>query len=203
MGLQKWNTELRSLAYPPRTISEALEFSASHKVCEWYQKSEQVFQSEGIRSFKIPPWAMTWPGGQLSGIGRNGRFAENIQRYERVFSDAFPEQVVKARSIVPDSSRLHFVNVVPLEFLQKDGTLRMTLESLAQQADERSPRGSPRLRDGLKEFHADRAVRRNPSTNLLQPSMEPSEAEKLMLAKRLLGTTQELESLCKRSFGWL
>jgi len=30
----------------------------------------------------MPAWALTWPGGQLSGIGRNGRFRQNIQRYE-------------------------------------------------------------------------------------------------------------------------
>ena len=37
----------------------------------------------------IPPWAMSWPGDQLSGIGRNGKFIQNTKCYENLFDDAF------------------------------------------------------------------------------------------------------------------
>jgi len=34
----------------------------------------------------LPNWSITWPGGQLSTIGRSGKYSENVNRYNNVFN---------------------------------------------------------------------------------------------------------------------
>jgi hypothetical protein len=208
MGLHEWNTELRSSAYPPRTISEALDFSLDKVVEEWYQRSESLFQSDENHSFIMKDCLITWPGGQLSGIGRNGRYIENIQRYERVFAENFSSHETGKRVGVPDpSSKLRFVNVVPLEFLQDGDRLNMTIESIMQQVDRRNRAcGFSKLlceQGRPKGSCVDRSsIHRNASTNLLESSMEPTEAEKSMLLELFSASIRELETICGFSFGW-
>ena len=47
----------------------------------------------------LSPWAMSWAGGQLSGIGRNGKFIQNMERYEKVFGEAFHDVYDDADSV--------------------------------------------------------------------------------------------------------
>ena len=95
IGLREWNTNLRSTSYPPKTIEEALEFTQSNLVDDAYLEAELLFQEEGgehgsmDQHWFLPPWAMSWPGGQMTGIGRNGKFSENITRFENTFSAIF------------------------------------------------------------------------------------------------------------------
>ena len=143
MGLKEWNTALRSERYPPRNIVEAIEFSKSEFVQNAYSNAEALgrnylhqncvdnasnaFQSlfrlftMGIQC--LPPWAITWPAGQLSTIGRSGIYLENIRRYNSVFSATFGIQ----NSAYSDrhSSSSHYkigsVHAVPIEY-QSDGS---------------------------------------------------------------------------------
>lgn len=110
IGLKEWNTDLRSNQYPPKSISDAIRFSESGVVKSAYSNAEQLVQYlvqhhyngnsfESTRPlFKLfnlkclPSWALTWPAGQLSTIGRSGNYAQNIERYNKVFSKAFEEK---------------------------------------------------------------------------------------------------------------
>jgi len=140
MGLDEWNTNLRSIKYPPKSIGDAFKYSRSEFVEKSYLEAEKLFGKlvhhqcptsgggghgsihtgrEEVESMNnhdgecsainretdgtmhsplsklsnslrlsikcMPPWAMTWPAGQLSSIGRSGCYASNIKRYNRVF----------------------------------------------------------------------------------------------------------------------
>eukprot|EP00559_Dactyliosolen_fragilissimus_P009497 CAMPEP_0184862620 /NCGR_PEP_ID=MMETSP0580-20130426/7067_1 /TAXON_ID=1118495 /ORGANISM="Dactyliosolen fragilissimus" /LENGTH=177 /DNA_ID=CAMNT_0027360571 /DNA_START=446 /DNA_END=975 /DNA_ORIENTATION=+ len=131
MGLTEWNIKLRSEAYPPKSISEALAFSQSTFVRESYEKAERLVSTkidEGI----LPPWAMTWPAGQLGSIGRSGNFSSNIQRYERVFKSYFSEP--NQETVQENANRLSYVSVIPIEFLSDDNKLNDTLLSILNKA---------------------------------------------------------------------
>jgi len=104
IGLIEWNTDLRSQRYPPKSIADAIEFSESEFVKNAYSSAENLVanlieqQRNQPRSISklltghikyLPPWAITWPAGQLSTIGRSGHFAQNIKRFNDVFFAAF------------------------------------------------------------------------------------------------------------------
>jgi hypothetical protein len=187
MGLNQWNTELRSPQYPPLSISGALEFSLSETVDEAYRMTEDLFrehEGKDKKSFVLPPWAMTWPGGQLTGIGRNGRYAANIQRYERVFSEVFSargdasgEQELRSKK-VPVTINLQFVNVVPLDFLGDEQKLNLTLTSLMSQIDQRRGGSCPSLKESMSDVHASNQIKRNVNEILTQASyLEPTQED--------------------------
>jgi len=80
-----WNTDIRSTDYPPKSISEALKFSQSDFVTNARQRAKiHILQQNTNRTY-LPPWAMTWPGGQLSTIGVNGLYTQNIEKISRNF----------------------------------------------------------------------------------------------------------------------
>ncbi|KAL7539820.1 hypothetical protein ACHAXR_009634 [Thalassiosira sp. AJA248-18] len=110
IGLKEWNTDLRSTQYPPKTILEALEFSRSDFVSKSYSNAEKLVKDLILncgsgndpkpttsflsklfrRDIKcLPSWSITWPGGQLSTIGRSGQYSRNIKRFNDVFQTAF------------------------------------------------------------------------------------------------------------------
>ena len=187
MGLHQWNIELRSPQYPPLTISGALEFSLSETVDEAYRMTEDLFRGSECKdkkSFFLPPWAMTWPGGQLTGIGRNGCYAANIQRYERVFSEVFLArgEVIggqEARSEeAPVTINLQFVNVVPVDFLGDEQKLNLTLTSLMSQIDQRQGGSCPSLKECMPDVHASNQIKRNVNEVLTQASyLEPTQED--------------------------
>ena len=117
MGLTKSNT-LRSEEYPPKSINDALTYSRNDNTSYLYRKAEKIFSSSELRlssqkgdSVVLPAWSMTWPGGQLSGIGRNSRFVENILRYESIFQSQFPCDAKMQNEV------LGFVNIMPISYL--------------------------------------------------------------------------------------
>ncbi|OEU17677.1 hypothetical protein FRACYDRAFT_238103 [Fragilariopsis cylindrus CCMP1102] len=93
MSLTKYNKDLRGDHYPPVTSDDALRFSLnSTTTTKLYKRAEYLFSQDNNSnkleqatkrcvSVTIPYWAMTWPGGQLSGIGRNALFVENIMSF--------------------------------------------------------------------------------------------------------------------------
>jgi hypothetical protein len=141
----------------------------SETVDEAYQMTEELFRGNREKAFILPPWAMTWPAGQLSGIGRSGRYAANIQRYERVFSKVFSsarEKVGGGDQRTPsknDPSNLQFVNVVPLEFLGNEQKLNVTLTLLVEQMDARRDGTGPLLKDEMSDLQASVHIKRNAS----------------------------------------
>ena len=182
--MTEWNTELRSLQYPPPTISGALNFSLSDTVEEAYRMTEDIFRDDNTKTtFVLPPWAMTWPGGQLSGIGRNGCYAANIRRYERVFSQVFSQPESNGDGdqealSEKDSSKQQFVNIVPLHFVGDESKLKVTLTSLMKQLDERQGNESPSLEESVSYFENSHRVHRNASVSPTQSSFpEPTQAE--------------------------
>ena len=195
MGLTEWNTTLRTQLSPPFTVNDAIDYSMSDKVKNLYFKAENLFQ-ENDTDYILPPWAMTWPGGQLAGIGRNGSFYTNIQRYEKVFQQVFG-QPVSVASLVPASSKLSFVNVVPLEYLKDSIKLSSTLTSLMQQVTARQSSTSPQ---SMVTQHITLDLHRNASVELV--GMEPTLLEKGRLAKMFSTESVELETCCDIKLGW-
>ncbi len=136
MGLDKYNTKLRSDAYPPPTINDALQFSCGEFVNDLYQKAENLFPSSLLshatmenQKIVLPDWAMSWPGGQLSGIGRNAKFVENISRYEAVFDSVF--------GLSNDEGRLEYTNILPLKSLSDKDKLKEFLVDVLEKVANR------------------------------------------------------------------
>ena len=154
MGLTEWNSELRGTDYPPKTIKEALQYSVkcqgqyelaeciTKEWCEGISTAEdggKVTQPVKSGNFELPDWALTWPGGQLSGIGRNSKFVDNINRYERIFREYFqchssrgcPLQDGELKtSKVKDygtENNLQYVNVLPISHLSDSRKLKAFL----------------------------------------------------------------------------
>lgn len=198
MALTDWNTELRSKQYPPRTMTQAIEYSDS--VSTLYEQAEQLAINNPSLSY-LPSWSMTWPGGQLSAIGRNGVYASNIQRYERVFSEVFGSRNESSKK-VPFSSKLRYVNVVPLEYLQHGCKLEATLRSLRQQIEQRNGVGVPTFRPGQALSSTRAVIHRNASVKLSNPLMEATKEEKEKMLRLFSTDVAELERVCGTSFGW-
>eukprot|EP00804_Cyclotella_cryptica_P028968 CCRYP_012385-RA/>CCRYP_012385-RA protein AED:0.21 eAED:0.21 QI:270/1/0.66/1/0.5/0/3/0/335 len=113
MGLKEWNSDLRSDQYPPKSVLDALEYSKSSFVRQAYKDAESLVKAmswgqnectskdqktssnsviwviQKLRSWlqkhilTLPPWAITWPCGQLSVIGKG--YSCNLKRYNEVF----------------------------------------------------------------------------------------------------------------------
>jgi hypothetical protein len=96
MGFEHHNTQLRGVGYPPTNIVAAMRKScydgrfgdALFYSAEALVKTPQ-FRDDG---YILPSWSMTWPGGQLMGIGRTGKFSANIVRWEGTMQKAFGEE---------------------------------------------------------------------------------------------------------------
>lgn len=172
---------------------------------EAYRKSEDLFSSENECQLVLPPWAMTWPAGQLSGIGRNGQYANNIKRYEMVFSKVFSECKVARRparnaDVVPAGSNLSYVNVIPLDFLKDEAKRKETLASLINQIDGRRGDRHRSLRG--PDFHVSNEIHRNANSILSNSSLEPTRSEAKQLEELFLKDSAELATMTGLNLGW-
>lgn len=89
--------------YPPKSLAEAHALSLSKEVTDMYAKAEALVA--GIldgSAITLPPWAITWPNGQLSASARNGVFVDNILRWQQSF----------------DKDRFEFIEVTELSTRQ-------------------------------------------------------------------------------------
>jgi hypothetical protein len=132
MGLNDFNTGLRTDQYPPCDVNSALEYSLGSNVNDLYQNANELYSSELLqklqkenRDLRLPEWAMTWPGGQLTGIGRNAKYSENINRYERVFGSIFGER------------QSRYVTILPLEVQNNGVQMQEFLSNVLQQVSDR------------------------------------------------------------------
>eukprot|EP00521_Asterionellopsis_glacialis_P018485 CAMPEP_0195294516 /NCGR_PEP_ID=MMETSP0707-20130614/15235_1 /TAXON_ID=33640 /ORGANISM="Asterionellopsis glacialis, Strain CCMP134" /LENGTH=289 /DNA_ID=CAMNT_0040355511 /DNA_START=464 /DNA_END=1333 /DNA_ORIENTATION=- len=199
MGLHKWNTALRSTSYPPHSISEAIDFSKSDSVESAFRSAGELFdRSKPESRFILPPWAMSWPSGQLASIGRNGRFASNIRRYESVFGNFFSKKDTRteASEKVPLSSTLNFVNVIPLSFLGDTSELVKALDSIVRQATQRNSVDPCHFK--MSDYMSVCSVHRNASRKSKKTDLKDQER----LKRLFKSDTNELENLCGMSFGW-
>jgi hypothetical protein len=174
-------------------VGDALEFSMSALTDAVYLSAEGIFRPLSLAATcrkQVPPWALTWPGGQLTGIGRNGRFAENIGRYEAVFERGFKEEgesvnVLRARAASEAAAkaatfgergarrgereggeggggrRTKYVDIVNLADLNDARELGELLKGVSKRLG--LGRGTPEAalkRDMAIDFYAERAVAR-------------------------------------------
>ena len=130
MMLNKWNFPLRGQQYPPRSVEDAIDYSRSDHVENLYQRAESLVIEtvENRRFLRLPQWALTWPGGQLSAIGRTSCFASNVWRYERVFGSTTSDLRNQA---------LKHVSIFPIEFLRDGKLLKRFLASILDRVAER------------------------------------------------------------------
>jgi len=133
MMLKTWNYGLRGQLYPPKSVEDAVKYSHSYHVANMYQRAER-FVLENVqnrRLIRLPQWAVTWPGGQLSALGRNSCFTSNISRYERAFGDSRRPQ-----SHNPEQTLTH-VTIFPMEYLRDERVLKNFLVSILHQVAKR------------------------------------------------------------------
>ena len=206
MGLSQWNSKLRTPQYPPISISDALDFSSSDTVEEAYRMTEDLFIGKAC-AYVLPPWAMTWPGGQLTGIGRNGCYTHNIARYESIFSKAFSEEdslsVTQNTDKVPLTSKLRYVNVVPIEFLRDEGKLKKTLTSLVSQIDTRRGGRSPALREQMVDCCISNGIHRNACGSLSKSYLEPTKEDVEQFKEFFFKDSAELGHVTGLSLSWM
>jgi len=84
--------DLRGKLYPPKSFNDAIAFGRSPAVAAGYVAAEDIVKNlsdEQLANYKLPPWSLTWPGGQMTAIGRTGRFVDNIKRWEKAFYERF------------------------------------------------------------------------------------------------------------------
>lgn len=196
MGLTKWNTQLRTTAYPPQTISSALAFSLSKEVQKMYDDAEDLFCTSTDSTYYSPNWAITWPAGQLSGIGRNGCFAGNIRRYERVFGKAFNSS---GGISIPLKSSLRFVNIVPLDILKNGDLLGPVLNRLLDCVSQRTGY-QDHNKSSNQQLHM--GIRRNVGQEISNVALRPTSEEKKMLKEFFANHTRELENMYGNTLGW-
>jgi hypothetical protein len=194
MGLTDFNSRLRGDNYPPKSIEEALAYTQSQFVSDAYKKAEGIFQnmydcgddqdctkSSSDHHVYLHSWAMTWPCGQLTGIGRNGKFQENINRYEKVFGEifgAFKDDKCRQNSgsygtiqNENDSHNNSFVHVLPLESLSDEAQLRKFMAKILRHVASKKKKDIERrnFEDAIRHFELSKKklsnVHRNASSS--------------------------------------
>mmetsp|Transcript_17851 Transcript_17851/g.52106 ORF Transcript_17851/g.52106 Transcript_17851/m.52106 type:complete len:432 (-) Transcript_17851:98-1393(-) len=175
MGLREWNTALRGPAYPPRSISGAFEYACSPEMDRLYTHAEAMVreQLERRQFVVLPRWAISWPGGQLAGIGRNGHFQKNITRFNTALRSRLPafggvQRVPLEELTTPQRSAAVLAEIfknMQERWLDVIGPSRVQVEWLELRAHLSST------------VHETEAVKRNPGAKLHDPALEPTEKE--------------------------
>lgn len=205
MGLTEWNIELRSSSYPPTSFHNSIDFSLSKETETAYKLAEQLFQhvndtqnsiKDSSTSYFLPPWAMTWPSGQLSTFGRNGRYTTNIKRYEEVFQKVFGEKgkIPPDLKIPNNKSKCHYVNVVPFEYLSNISKVTYVLECLSKQIGARRILSKTK---GCATIQRPSNVHRNPGIAELPITLETRIEDEHRLTNIFTYDNKKLEELCE------
>ena len=134
----------------------------------------------------LSPWAMSWAGGQLSGIGRNGKFIQNMERYEKVFDAAFHGVHVDADSVKINYGTItskndndvqsqqtkqgfKYINVLPLETLSDEKRLKEFMIDILKKVALRRLEEKDDFYNGIQYFEQSRKkvsmVHRNASSS--------------------------------------
>ena len=125
MGLNKWNKDIREEVYPPETIADAISDNFFRRMDVSYnsERAQNLVELLPQMNYRLPNEMLTWSGGQLTGIGRNGMFFINISRYEEIFNNAFENK-----------SKRRNVTVVALDDFANNFTLRQSLYNAFQKS---------------------------------------------------------------------
>jgi len=152
MSLKEYNKDLRGEHYPPISSDDALGFSRNSTTINLYKRAEYLFSQNILKesterkvSVILPNWAMTWPGGQLAGIGRNALFVENIMRYEKTFQLVFSSRNNKIAQQQQDKKnsiekKLEYVSIMPIKYLSNETLLRSFLSDILKKVSKRQVR---------------------------------------------------------------
>jgi len=153
MSLREYNTDLRGEHYPPISSDDALGFSRNCTTINLYKRAEYLFSQNTLKQATerkvpviLPNWAMTWPGGQLAGIGRNALFVENIMRYEKIFQLVFSSRDNKTNQQkqqdenINIEKKLEYVNIMPMKYLSNETLLRSFLFDILKKVSKREVR---------------------------------------------------------------
>jgi hypothetical protein len=210
MGLTGWNTELRSRVYPPKQICDTLkqEYLSAFESLYETSTAEKVVQMFPLKGKKIPDEMITWPGGQLSAIGRSGKYYENIIRYERAFEKTFEKNNQESEQ----HTALRFINVMPLEDIKHETILAKRIEFVfskrftpsEMKAIFASVKAGPVrvLRVKSEGNVKEKGIHRNKGTPLLNKEKEPTNDDRRRLTKHFEEDVKRLELLTGREFGW-
>lgn len=211
IGLQQWNKSLRSNQYPPKSIVEAIRFAECDFVRNAYKDAERLVEylirpdenpgSPVLRLLsgnikRLPPWAITWPAGQLSTIGRSGKYVQNLQRYNEVFSRAFgpgiplTEPGGHSDGTIQTSAgnQTGIVHIVPLESQSDAKSLRLAIRPFLLDVSRRCAHRRKisdtklvscldRALDRFCKEGTFEATRRNSSVITHNPDLEPIQEE--------------------------
>ena len=200
MGLTTKNLELRTSGYFSTSIQDALRHSLSPIVVDQYAHAEQIGKRVWALAkqgnfpqinalLPLPPFALTWPGGQLTGIGRNGKYSDNIARYERVFAE-FPAHLAPHRPNAVTVVNLSEQNFVP------------SLQGLLRMIGERVGLGAPHL-DQVTSAIDGRTVKRNAGSGPAKGGLEPSSKHMEELRSHFADEKERMEALTGRDMiGW-
>jgi hypothetical protein len=211
MGLSKWNTQLRSSCYPPRTIVEATKDSFRGEYDIFYENKlvNSMIQSLSQQIiFKLPDQMITWPGGQLSGIGRNGFYCKNIVSYNTVFNDVFgtkDKKYVNVVSLEDFASKSTLMSVLEKAFTDNDALAQVVSWHFYQQDTHLIP-GTLKLQLSFTEYSNgdesddENTVHRNAGAALLDVSKEPTKDEIKVLTRFFAKDVIQLEEYSERKF---
>ena len=155
---------------------------------------------------------MTWPGGQLSTIGRNGKFSPNISRFEKVFAAVFAKSGEESANEEKKEKGLKYVSVVPIECMSAGPQLSEVLSTIMERASSRFYASSDQSRkksifynsietfatieQAIRiQFQNTIKVRRNSGTKLSNSEMEPTSKDEIMLSKHFQDEIQGLRNM--------
>ena len=235
MGLTEWNTELRSKQYPPKTIVEALEFSQSTFVQQAYNDAESLVKpmlrttctsNDGPENRllhktynwvytrkTLPPWAITWPGGQLSIIGKG--YSCNISRYNEVFQSEFGSSVDHFQHNICDKrkcNRIGWIHIAPLEYqtnvIELKELLRTILSDVIHQCALRRnqlfPPSMHQMELALDKFcmTINCTTRRNSIQNSMDQDCGCSARERTLLHNHFEKEINVIEMMLGKSLKW-
>lgn len=209
MGLDVWNAELRSSQYPPKSIVDALQFAHSEFVQTAYTDAEKLVQKfisndaakrPLFRLMCLPSWAITWPAGQLSTIGRSGKYAANIERYNKVFMAAHSTKSQPQHSTSSSERQIGLVHTVPIECQSSAATLKSAIRPVLSDVVHRSSHrrkvpyatlmsSMDKAIDKLCTDESFEVTRRN-SCSLTNAEIEPSQEDVLLLEQYFARETE-------------
>ena len=229
MGLRKWNTSLRSPLYPPTQIIDAIKPSFQNTYDVLYENSTAsdivkalLLSSQQQQrwwwcwynySFKLPDEMITWPGGQLCGIGRNGFFYRNISTYNSVFNEIFNtsgKKYINVVSLEDFATKNSLITALNQAFTQSDSLMKVASKYFCQ--PEAFVSGSTPSTTKLQRSNTDFSIggddisddettaHRNAGLALQDKSKEPTISDIDVLIELFAEDVKELERYCKRTF---
>lgn len=215
MGLTEWNTNLRSELYPPKTIVQALEYSQSTLVQTAYKDAKVLIQKKLSLSSQLiltlPPWALTWPGGQLSVIGKG--YSQSIYHYNDVFQSEFGQSINEYESLHGNNIKVGYVYIATLESQETGSKLKSLLRPILSGTIQRSLNRKYQSVSTVMH-HLELALgrvcssvnhngRRNSNPQSSDKSLLADSTEHIVLNKYFKPEAIEMESMLGIHTGWI